>query len=288
MNESYVIVTDSCADLPKSILKEYNLLSLPLVLHYENGETKLNDEIEHKSFFERLRAKEQVKTSAVNANRFAALFEEQCRAGKDIFYIGFSSALSATYQCAALAAEELRPKYPARKIYTVDSLCASLGQGLFTVLLAKKKNEGYSIEQLYDYAVANRLHMCHEFTVDDLFFLKRGGRISSATAILGTMLAIKPVMHVDDEGHLVKVGTARGRRASIAALFEKMKSNAIEPEKQLVYICHGDCYDDAQTLGDMIKREYPTAEVMIDYVGPVIGSHSGPGTLALFYLGKVR
>ena len=254
MSQDYVIVTDSGADLPKELLARYSILSLPLELHFEDGETRYNDDVALSPFFARLRAKQTVRTSAVNMERFLHVFETVFKQGKDIFYIGFSSALSATYRAGELAAEELVTRYPQRKILTVDSLCASLGQGLLVILAAKKKEGGMKIEELYEYVKRERWHLCHEFTVDDLFFLKRGGRVSGATAVLGTLLSVKPIMHVDNEGRLVKIGTARGRRASLTALMERMKKNAVDRGEMPVYICHGDCYEDACALGEMIQR----------------------------------
>ena len=288
MNFPYVILTDSCADLPAKIAEEYGINSFPLEIHYENGDIEKNDTVDVKAFFARLRGKEKVTTSAVNMEGFLGFFEPYLKAGKDILYLGFSSGLSATYKASELAAEELCEKYPERKIYTVDTLAASLGQGLLVVHAAMRRAAGDSIEEVYRFVEDNKLHLCHWFTVDDLFFLKRGGRVSAATAVLGTMLSIKPVLHVDNDGHLIKVSTARGRKASIVALLNKMKATVIDPEEHLFYICHGDCLDDATLLSDMIKEAYPNAPVMIDYVGPVIAAHSGPGTLALFYLGKER
>ena len=283
----YVILTDSGADLPPDVAKEYGISVVDLVLQI--GEvTKLNGEMDSKEFYKLLREKTVITTSAVNMERFKEFFEPYLKEGKDILYLGFSSGLSATYIAGRNAAEELKEKYPDRKILTVDTLAASLGQGLLTVLTAKKKQEGATIEEAYAYATDNRLNLCHWFTVDDLFFLKRGGRVSAATAVLGTMLSIKPFMHVDNEGHLINVAKVRGRKASIDAMFDKIKETAIAPEGQLYYICHGDCLADAEYLADKIKAAYPECEVMIDYTGAVIGAHSGPGTLALFFLGTTR
>ena len=179
-------------------------------------------------------------------------------------------------------------KYPEAKILTVDSLCAALGQGLLVKYAVDKKNEGATLEELAAYVESIKLNLSHWFTVDDLFFLKRGGRVSGATAVLGSMLQIKPVMHVDNDGHLINMAKARGRDAAIKAILEKMKETAIDPEKQTVYICHGDCYDDAKKLADMVTAEFGITDILIDYVGPVIGAHSGPGTLALFFLASHR
>ena len=170
----------------------------------------------------------------------------------------------------------------------VDTLCASLGQGLLIYHAVMKKRSGLSIEQVRDFVEENKLHLCHWFTVDDLHFLKRGGRISAATELIGTMLNIKPVMHVDDGGHLVKVEIAKGRKGSIRRLKEKMEQSAIDPAGQVVFISHGDCLAEAQSLAEMIKEQLGVKEVVLNYVGPVIGAHSGPGTIALFFLGDKR
>ena len=245
-------------------------------------------EIAFSDFYAALRGGKLAKTSAVNIEDFVQLFTPILEAGQDILYLGFSSALSATYQCGASAMEMLREKYPQRKLYAVDTLCASLGQGLMVYYAALKKREGLSIEQVRDYVEQNKLHLCHWFTVDDLHFLKRGGRISATTEIIGTMLSIKPVMHVDDEGRLIKVEIAKGRKGSIRRLKEKMAQSAVNPQDQVVFISHGDCLAEAQSLADMIKEQLGVKEVVLNYVGPVIGAHSGPGTIALFFLGDKR
>ena len=283
----YVILTDSGADLSKEVAAKYGVGVVDLVLQI-GDETKLNGEVEPAVFYALLREKTPITTSAVNMERFKEFFEPYLKEGKDILYLGFSSGLSATFIAGRNAAEELSEAYPEHKILTVDTLAASLGQGLLVTLAAKKKEAGATMEEVYDFVTENRLKLCHWFTVDDLFFLKRGGRVSAATAVLGTMLAIKPFMHVDNEGRLINVSKVRGRRASIDAMFDKIEATAIAPEGQLYYICHGDCLEDAQYLADKIKAKYPACEVMIDYTGAVIGAHSGPGTLALFFLGTER
>ncbi|MBE6584311.1 MAG: DegV family protein [Ruminococcaceae bacterium] len=287
MNE-YVIITDSSCDIPVSKAQELGITVLPLEVNLEGIGTKMNDEINIKEFYEFLRSKKSAKTSAVNMDRFAECFDSFLKDGKDVLYIGFSSGLSATYMAAKNAAEELSEKYPERKVVAVDSLCASLGQGLLVYHAVCKKNAGADIEEVAKFVEDNKLNLCHWFTVDDLFFLKRGGRVSATTAVLGTMLSIKPVMHVDNEGHLINVDRARGRNAAITALFDKMRDTAIDPEKQVIYISHGDCYDDAKKLADMIEAEFGVKDIYISEVGPVIGAHSGPGTLALFFLGTQR
>ena len=209
-------------------------------------------------------------------------------AGRDALVIAFSSGLSTTYQSAVIAGQDLQEKYPQRKVLVVDSLCASLGQGLLCWHAAQKRDQGMSLEELANWLQTHKLNLCHWFTVDDLKYLKRGGRISAAKALMGTMLNIKPVLHVDDEGHLVNVSTVRGRKASIRAMVEQMAQSALPGENDFISICHGDCYDDACALAEMVKEQLGVKEVFIGYTGAVIGSHSGPGTLALFFLGQYR
>lgn len=213
---------------------------------------------------------------------------EILKTGKDILSISFSSALSTTYQSSVIAAEELKDEFPDAKILTVDSLCASLGQGLFVYLCAQEQKKGKTIDEVKTFAEETKGRVCHWFTVDDLNHLKRGGRINAATALFGTMLAIKPVMHVDDEGHLTKVGTARGRNASLKALVDHMAETAIDPAGQTVFISHGDCEGDANRVAEDVKRRFGVQTVVLNNVGPVIGAHSGPGTVALFFLGRHR
>ncbi|MBR2335979.1 MAG: DegV family protein [Clostridia bacterium] len=284
----FTIITDSSADLPKSVACDMGVTIIPLEVNIDGIGCKYNDEIDIKEFYAWLRDKKGAKTSAINFDRFTDVFEGFVKEGKDVIYIGFSSGLSATFMAAKNAAEELSEKYPDRKIIAVDSLCASLGQGLLVKHAVDKKNAGASIEEVAQFVEENRLNLCHWFTVEDLFFLKRGGRVSAATAVMGTVLQIKPVMHVDDAGKLINVEKARGRAASINSLFAKMKETAIDPEKQTIYISHGDCYDDAKKLADMITAEFGITDILISEVGPVIGAHSGPGTLALFFLGSKR
>ena len=202
--------------------------------------------------------------------------------------LAFSSGLSTTCHSAVMAANELQEKYPEQKIYVVDTLSASLGEGLLVWYACKKRDEGLSLEALRDWVTEMRFHLCHWFTVDDLMYLKRGGRISATTAIVGTMLGIKPVLHMDDEGHLISMSKARGRKASIEALAAKMGELGKDYDNSTVFICHGDCIDDARYLEKIVREKYGAKNVVIGYTGAVIGSHSGPGTLALFFLGKNR
>ena len=289
--KSFTILTDSSCDLPASMAEEMQLEVLPLTVYVEEDHYRNyldGREIGFHEFYQRLQTAKNVKTSAVNQAQFLEIMEPLVAAGNDVLYLGFSSGLSGTCNAGALAAAELREKYPERKIYTVDTLCASLGQGLLVYLCWQQQRAGKSIEEVRDYAEATKLHLCHWFTVDDLMFLKRGGRVSAATAIVGSMLSIKPVMHVDNDGHLIKVDIARGRKASIRALAAEMEKRGTDLAGQHIFISHGDCEDDANYLAKLIREKFAVKYITINYVGPVIGAHSGPGTLALFFLGTER
>lgn len=287
----YVLMTDSSCDLPADLAEKMELSVLPLYLDLD-GQKYANyldeREIAFSEIYAKLRTKCPAKTSAVNVNDFIEPMERLLREGKDILYIGFSSGLSSTYDAGAMAAREMAERYPERRIYAVDTLCASMGQGLMVYLAWKQKQMGRTIEEVRDYIEDNKLHLCHWFTIDDLMFLKRGGRISGTTAIVGSMLSIKPVMHVDNAGHLIKVGTARGRKASLKALADQAGKLGVDLGIQTVFISHGDCLEDANYLADIMRARFGVKEVVISYVGPVIGAHSGPGTVALFFLGRER
>ena len=285
----YVIVTDSSADLPASLVQELGVEVLPLSFTVQ-GKTYHNypddREMDPKVFYKMLRDGEMATTSAVNVAEYTAMLEPLLQAGKDVLVLAFSSGLSTTYQSSVIAVNELSEQYPDRKIYTVDTLCASLGQGLLVWHAVREQRRGQSIEAVRDWVEENKLRLCHWFTVDDLHFLKRGGRISAATAVVGTMLSIKPVLHVDDEGHLISMGKARGRGASLTALVDHMEQTVTDVDT--VFISHGDCLADAEKVAADVKKRFGTKDVVINNVGPVIGAHSGPGTLALFFLGTKR
>ena len=285
----FVIVTDSSADLPASLVQEMGVEVLPLSFTVQ-GKTYHNypddREMDPKVFYKMLRDGEMATTSAVNVAEYTATLEPLLQAGKDVLVLAFSSGLSTTYQSSVIAVNELSEQYPDRKIYTVDTLCASMGQGLLVWLAAQERKRGQSIEAVRDWVEENKLRLCHWFTVDDLHFLKRGGRISAATAVVGTMLSIKPVLHVDDEGHLISMGKARGRGASLTALVDHMEQTVTDVDT--VFISHGDCLSDAQKVAADVKKRFGTRDVVINTIGPVIGAHAGPGTVALFFLGTKR
>lgn len=287
----FVIMTDSCCDLTAPMAEELGLAVLPLSLHMD-GSVYRNwldgRDIGFPEFYGRVREGADATTAAVSVGDFEAEMRRILQSGRDILCINFSSALSTTYQSAVIAAREAAEEFPEGKICVVDSLCASLGQGLLVWLCAQEQKKGRTVEEVRDFAEETKGWICHWFTVDDLNHLKRGGRINAATALFGTMLSIKPVMHVDDGGHLVPVGKTRGRKASLLALVDEMEKTAIDPKNQVVFISHGDCLKDAELVAEEVRRRFGTEEVHINYVGPVIGSHSGPGTVALFFLGRRR
>lgn len=284
----FQIVTDSSCDLPQYKVDELGLKVAQLDVLVEGRPTKEDCDVDPKEFYKGLREGLMASTSAANIDKFTKIFEEIVNEGNDVLYIGFSSGLSATYQASTIAASDVMAAHPECKIVTVDSLCASLGQGLLVYHAAALARKGKSIDEVAKFVEDNRLNLCHWFTVDDLHFLKRGGRISAATAVVGSMLSIKPILHVDDEGHLVNVGKTRGRRKSIEEMFHMMEETAIKPADQVIYISHGDCLEDAEYLASLIRDKWGNKEILINFVGPVIGAHSGPGTLALFFLGKKR
>lgn len=287
----FEIMTDTCANLPENIVEKHNLhmLSLSFLVDdkeyysYEEGKTT-----DLTAFYEMMREKKMITTSLVNMDYARERIEPLLKQGKDILYIGFSSGLSGTYQAVSLAMDDLREEYPERKMFAVDTLAAALGQGLLVNFAIEQRQRGDDIEQVYDWLVQNRMNICHWITVDDLFFLKRGGRISATSAVIGSALSIKPVIHVDDEGHLVNVEKARGRKKALDTLIRRFSETVIEPGKYPVYISHGDCLEDAQYVEQKIKEEFSVEETLINVLDPVIGAHAGPGTVALFFYGSKR
>ena len=287
----FKILTDSCGDLSPALITQLELDVFPMFFHlggkdYQNYPD--DRELSNRVFYDTLRDGQVATTVAVNPAQWSDLARPHLEAGKDILILAFSSGLSTTYQSACLAAEELREAFPDRSIEVVDSLCASMGEGLFCYHVARKRQSGATLEETKEYALSIRLQLCHWFTVDDLYFLKRGGRVSSTAALVGTMLQIKPVLHVDDEGHLIPVTEVRGRKAALNQLVKEMEATATDPENQTVFISHGDCIEDAQYVKKLIQEKLGTRNIILNPIGPVIGAHSGPGTVALFFLGSKR
>ena len=282
----YTILTDSACDISASLLNEWGVRYASLSFRFDNdGKDYLNDEMNGVEFYKNVRNGKRAKTAAVNVDAMKNLMESELEKGNDVLYIGFSSGLSATYNSGASAADELRRHYPDRKIYTVDSLAASAGEGLLLYLTVERKRAGASVDEAAAFASDTKLKICHWFTVDDLKYLKAGGRVSAATAVIGGMLGVKPIMHVDNDGHLIKRSTVRGRIKSIWALGDKFAELATDKR---VFISHGDCEDEARLLKSYVEEKYGARVEIITFVGPVIGAHSGPGTMAIFFVGTHR
>lgn len=282
---SYRIFVESSADLSKAQLAEYNISCIEMEFMHEDKAYTQND-VSIKEFYDMMRDGAHMTTSAANVSSYIAKFTPTLEAGEDVLLLSFSSGLSCSYNNALLAAEELSEKYPERKIVVVDTLCASLGHGLIAYLTAKKRDEGASITEAASYAEELIPKLCHSFTVETLKYLHRGGRVSTATAVAGSVLGIKPVMFMNNEGKLIACGKVRGRKASLEALADKLKTHAIDSKNQTVFISQADCMDDAKVLEKMIKPY--VKEVVIGDIGPLIGSHAGPGTVALFFVGDER
>ncbi len=286
--KDYVIITDSTCDLTSDYLNELDVKVIPLKFIYEEKSYYDGTGMSYKDFYNLLREKKNVKTSQVNTETFIKEFEPYLNQQMDILYIAFSSALSGTFSCAEIAKNELIEQYPERKIIVVDSRSASMGEGLLVYYAAQKKKEGLSIDDLSEWIEKNKLNVCHWFTVDDLFHLKRGGRVSSASALFGSMLGIKPILHVDNAGKLITTEKVRGRKAALISLVDHMKNSAEVTTNDVVFISHGDALADANFVKDLILKNFDVKEVKINYIGSVIGAHAGPGTVALFFMGKNR
>ena len=291
MQMNYVIITETTSDLPASLIKELDLRVLPLgyvVDGKEYGDEPTENDLMIKGFYRMIKEGKRASTSQINAAVFSEVFSEYLEKGKDILYLGFSSALSGTVRQAQNAAQELKENYPDRRIVIVDTLCASLGEGLLVYYAAKMRLNGSGIDEVAEYAEQNKHKICHWFTVDDLNHLKRGGRVSPTAAAVGSMLGIKPILHVDEEGRLIPVSKVRGRAKSIEALVEHAEKTLIKEENPVVFISHGDCREDAMMLRQLVISRLGINEVRVNYIGPTIGAHSGQGTLALFFLGAHR
>ena len=287
MVDNYVLITDSACDILPEKLAEWKVEMIPLAyLFTDTGKEQLDHEEPIREFYKSMRDGRVAKTSSVNESRFVDAFTPILEAGKDLIYLAFSSGLSVTCENGKKVAATLQEKYPDRKIVVIDSLAASAGQGLFVYLAVQNRDSGMSLEDNARALEAYVLHVCHWFTVDDLVYLKRGGRISRTTALLGTALNVKPVLHVDNEGHLIKMTQVRGRKKSIRKMAERL-GETILPESP-IFISHGDCADDAEMLKEILEKEYGKEVTLITWIGSVIGAHSGPGTLALFFLGTER
>lgn len=284
---SYQIITDSCCDLTQQQYDALGVACVPLSVVYK-GESHSNfsDPAAVKAFYDELRSGVTASTSAVNPDGWAEQMEQALKAGMDVLVLAFSSGLSTTYQSAVIAAKDLQEEYPDRTINVVDSLCAALGQGLLVHHACRKRDEGMSIGDLTAWLEAHKKNVCHWVTVDDLTHLKRGGRISAATALVGTMLNVKPIIHVDNDGHLINCAKVRGRKAAMEYLAKKFAETSTDFDT--VFIGHGDCPEDAAALEALLREKHDIKEITTGYVGPVIGAHTGPGVLVVFFMGTQR
>ena len=283
---SFFIVTDSSCDLPQWLLDTYEDFALcPLTFTIDD---EVNPPLDNKAFYDRLRNGSRSRTSQVNPEAFLEVFRDAAKKGFDVLYVGFSSGLSGTVESGFKAAEIVRKEFPERKFLVIDTLSASCGEGCLVDRAVEMRKTGKTLDETYDWIENNKLNLHHWYTVDDLHFLQRGGRVSASAAWFGSALSIKPVMNMDNAGHLIPREKVIGRKRSISALFHKMKVHGIDQGNQKMFISHGDCLDEVNTLVDMIKKEWGTKEFVISYVGNVIGSHTGPGVIALFFFGDPR
>lgn len=286
----FAIVTDSSCDMPKSYFKEHDVecVNLGFTMDNVNYEGESGEKISEREFYQKLRDGAMPTTYQVTGETAKLHIEPLLKEGKDVLVIAFSSGLSGTAGSFVVAQRELSKTYPQRKIYVVDSLCASMGEGLLLDYVVRKADEGESVENTAKYAEDLKLHICHHFTVDNLFHLKRGGRVSSMTAIVGSILKIKPIMHVDDEGKLVVIGKAMGRKKSLKCLVDNLFESMDMEDGDPIFISHGDCMEDVEYVKGLIYERLPEAKITVHYVGTVIGSHAGAGVLAIFNKGKHR
>lgn len=288
--KEYILVTDSCSDLPKDIVEQFRIKIIPMRFSFGDQEfldTPDHSDMDIKTFYDRLRNEEVARTVQASGENFKDVIKDDLKSGKDIIYIAFSSALSGTYNSCSVIKDELLNEYPNSKIAVIDSLCASMGEGFLVYLAAKKKESGATFEECVKFIEETKLHVVHYFTVGDLGTLKRGGRLSATAAFLGSLLNLKPVLHVDELGKLVPIEKTLGRKQSIMNIIKKIDKDCIDYDT--VFISHGDCEEDANFVKERILKVHPEIKVVIiGYIGPVIGAHSGPGTLALYYLANKR
>ena len=287
---NYIITTDTTTDLPEDYIKKHDLGIMSLTYTLEGTTYSKDNPLDVRLFYEKMRNGSMPTTSQVNPENAKNIFLPYLKDGYDILHIAFSSGLSGSYNSTRIAAEELSEEFPDRKITIIDSLAASLGEGLLVHKAVMLKEQGADLDTVADWVEQNKLHIVHNFTVDDLFHLHRGGRVSKATAILGTMINVKPILHVDDEGHLIALSKVRGRKKSLQALVDSMEKQmgAYRSQNDIVFISHGDSLADAQYVADLVKQRFGIESFLINYVGPTIGAHSGPGPIALFYMGDYR
>ena len=284
MNE-LVIVTDRTTDLPKSYYEEKGIPVVSLSYILDGVTYQDMNGLSGKEFFDKIRAGSMPTTSQINPEQAKEALEPIVKEGKDILYIGFTSGLSGSYNSVRMAAEELSEEYPEQKIIAIDSLCASMGEGLLLYKAVELKEQGKSLEEIAAWVEDNKLHICHDVTIDDLYHLHRGGRVSKASAVVGSIIKIKPMIHVNEEGKLIVIGKERGRKKAMTALVDRMEKKQGDFKNDVVMIVHGDVEEDAEFLKKEIESRFGTKNIIINGIGSVIGSHTGPGVISIFYMG---
>lgn len=287
----YRIITDSCANLTDKQINDYGVEIISLKYYIEGKEFESyikGEKTDYTETYRLLREQAMITTSLVSREDCDKVILPILESGEDVLIIAFSSGLSGTYQNIMLAAEDYKEMFPDRKIMVVDTLCASLGEGMAVHYAVKLKNEGKTMEEVAEWLEKNKLSICHIFTIDDLFFLKRGGRLSGTSAVFGTLLGIKPLLHMADDGKLYVTGKARGRAATLEHLITSLGEKGIDIENQDIFIVHGDCEEDAKYIESEVKKRYKIKNVVYNMIDPVIAAHAGPGTLAIFFLGTER
>ena len=288
----YVITTDTTCDMPQSFLSENSIgvLTMSYTVDDVTYTGKGDDLLLPEDFYQKLRSGSMPQTAQVNPDQAESLFESYLKQGISVLHIAFYSALSGSYQSTVIAAENLNGKYGAARVVVIDSKCASMGEGLILYYAVKMKQEGKNMDEIISWILENRCHVCHVFTVDDLNHLHRGGRVSKATAVLGTLVNIKPMLHVDGEGKLTALGKVRGRKKSLSRLISMMEERigAYRESNDVIYICHGDCEEDAEYVASLVRKKFGYENILINPIGPTIGAHAGPGTVGVFFLGDHR
>lgn len=288
--KEFLISTDNTADLPYNYYKENHIEYMYLTYTMDGVTYDKKNELPAKEFYAKMRAGSMPTTSQVNAETVKEAWRPYLEQGTDILHLAFSSGLSGSCNSARLAAEELKEEHPEYNIIVIDSLCASLGEGMFVYKAVELRKAGNSMEETAAWLEKHKLNFCHVFTVDDLHHLHRGGRVSKMTAVLGTMINIKPLLHVDNEGHLIPLDKVRGRKKSLVSLVDMMDARlgSYRGRNDVVFISHGDCEKDAQYVADLVRERYGIQKILINTIGATIGAHAGPGTVALFFMGDKR
>lgn len=284
----YIITVNSTVDAPKEWLKERNVPVIPLKYTIDGKTYEDMDGLSAKEFFAKLREGHMAVTSQINPEEAKQALEPFLKEGKDVLHLAFSSGLSGTCNSMKIAAEQLKEEYPDRKIIVVDTLCACLGEALLLYYVLKLQKEGKTIEEAAAWAEENKLHVCHNVTVDDLHHLQRGGRVSKATAVLGTMVQIKPMIHMDNNGCLQVVAKERGRKKSLNKIVEMAIERSRGWDNEIIMITHGDCIKDAEYVAELVREKMGIDNILINNIGTVIGSHTGPGVVAVFNMGEYR